>query len=125
VDAGGTVYFSSSHATVNTVDAAGTVSLRAGSPDQPGDADGNGAQARLRAPDALALDTAGNLYVADGTRIRRIAPSATVTTVADVTQVQGAQAGFAADAIKTVNGLVWSAGALYATVLNAIVRITP
>jgi sugar lactone lactonase YvrE len=125
IDPGGTVYFSSGRATINVIDASGAVSVRAGSADQPGDADGAGQQARFRAPDALALDAAGNLYVADGTRIRKVSPTGSVTTLADVTQVQGAQAGFKADSITVINGLVWSGGSLYATVLNAVVRISP
>lgn len=125
LDAAGNVYFTSNNFTVGVVDPAGRVVVRAGRPDQPGDADGAGAQAQFRAPNALALDPAGNIYVGDGIRIRKVAPDGTVTSIADITLVQGAQSGFAATSLKGVNGLAWSAGALYATVLNGVIRITP
>lgn len=125
LDAAGNVYFTSNHFTVGVIDPAGRATLRAGRPDQPGDADGAGEQAQFRAPNALALDPAGNMYVGDGIRIRKVTPDGTVTSVADITLVQGAQSGFAGTSLKGVNGLAWSAGALYATVLNGVIRITP
>jgi uncharacterized protein (TIGR03437 family) len=50
--------------------------------------DGPASAARLNQPNALALDPAGNLYIADmgNHRIRRIAPDGTITTVAGTGQ---------------------------------------
>ncbi|MDF9409008.1 DUF1533 domain-containing protein [Pelotomaculum isophthalicicum JI] len=38
--------------------------------------------AQLTSPSAVAVDTAGNLYIADGNRVRRVAPGGIITTVA-------------------------------------------
>jgi uncharacterized protein (TIGR03437 family) len=50
--------------------------------------DGPAAAARLNQPNALALDPAGNLYIADmgNHRVRRVAPDGTITTVAGTGQ---------------------------------------
>ncbi len=66
----------------------GTVSTLAGSgaagPNAGGYADGPGAQAQFNLPAGLAVDAAGNVYVADSGnhRIRKIAPNGTVSTLA-------------------------------------------
>jgi len=54
----------------------------------PGDAGDNGpaTQALLNEPSALAIDGAGNLYIADAAnyRVRKVSPGGTITTVAGV-----------------------------------------
>lgn len=47
-----------------------------------GYADGPAASAKLTAPSALALDTAGNLFFADGNRVRFLTPTGLVGTLA-------------------------------------------
>ena len=56
----------------------------AGSLGGPGHADGNGAAARFYFPFAVAIDNAGNLYVADSGNhtIRKVTPARFVTTLA-------------------------------------------
>ena len=86
VDAAGTVYVSDSdNHTIRQITAAGVVSTLAGSAGVSGSADGVGSAARFFLPSGLALDGAGNLYVADciNHTIRKIAiATATVTTLA-------------------------------------------
>lgn len=80
-DPGGNLYVCSG-AAILKADPAGNVSLFAG---QPGDSrmvDGAAADARFVAPTALAFDSAGNLFVIDRPRIRRIAQDGTVSTFA-------------------------------------------
>lgn len=63
---------------------AGNLALFAGSPTNPGYADGNGTAARFDQPSGIATDTSGNIYVADSSNdvIREITPDGTVSTIA-------------------------------------------
>lgn len=72
---------------------------------QPGSADGNSTQARFDFPEALAADSAGNVYVADfgNNTIRRIAPGGTVSTLAGIAGTAGFNNGPGSQA--TFNGL--------------------
>jgi sugar lactone lactonase YvrE len=49
-----------------------------------GSADGNGTGARFTDPTALAIDASDNLYVLDNYQIRKITPSAVVTTLVEL-----------------------------------------
>lgn len=84
VDRWGNVYVADAGASnrIRKITPAGVVSTVAGGAE--GFADGPGASASFNTPSAIALDMAGNLYVADtaNNRIRKIAPDATVTTLA-------------------------------------------
>jgi len=75
---------SGSH-TIRVITSEGRVSTVAGSP-QAGAVDGAGATARFNWPTGLALDQAGNLYVADSNNalIRKVSPDGQVTTLAGV-----------------------------------------
>jgi hypothetical protein len=62
--------------------ATGAVTTLAGAPGETGGADGVGANARFNEPRSLAADGAGNVYVVDGSTIRKIVvASAAVSTV--------------------------------------------
>jgi sugar lactone lactonase YvrE len=83
-DASGNTYFTNLNSVFKT-DASGTLTLIAGNgkPGYSGDG-GLAVNAQLNSPQGIALDGVGNLYVADifNSRIRRISPTGTITTVA-------------------------------------------
>lgn len=78
----------------------GEVTTFAGLAGQAGSADGTGSGARFYSPLALALDTSGNLYVADEGNhvIRKITPEGVVTTLAGVARQAGLQDGSGSEA---------------------------
>ncbi|HWP11362.1 MAG TPA: hypothetical protein VNN06_06050, partial [Ramlibacter sp.] len=122
----GVVYVSdAADHTVRMVDSEGHVTLVAGQPGVAGQADGDSSQATLDRPAALAIDTAGNLYVADISTIRKITPDGHVRTVAGTPGQTLATPGPLPGSIGTVKGLAWHAGMLYATVQNAVLQIGP
>ncbi len=80
--------------------AANVVTTLAGLAATSGDADGPGASARFNAPRGLALDTAGNLYIADTANhtIRRLSATGTVSTIAGLAGTAGSANGTASTA---------------------------
>ena len=86
VDGSGNLYIANIHNNyVRRVDATGTVSVVAGTrePGYGGDG-GPAAEAQLNYPTGVAVDKAGNLYIADtgNHRIRRVDTFGTITTIA-------------------------------------------
>lgn len=85
VDANGNVYVSD--ATMNTIrkiTPAGVVTTLAGTAGQVGSTDGTGPAARFAVPYGVAVDSAGNVYVADHGNhvVRKITSAGVVTTLA-------------------------------------------
>jgi sugar lactone lactonase YvrE len=84
VDGVGNIYISDKHNNViRKIDAGGIVSTFAGS-GTAGYADGQGTAAIFNQPAGVAVDAAGNVYVADqnNNRIRKITPQGQVSTIA-------------------------------------------
>ena len=84
LDAAGNLYVADfRNRTIRRISAAGDVTTLAGSAGQLGTVDGVGASARFSYAETLTVDPWGTLYVADGSRIRRIASDLQVTTLPD------------------------------------------
>ncbi len=93
VDSAGNVYAidRNNHA-IRKITPAGVVTTLAGS-GSPGNTDGNGSSAKFQFPSGLAVDSTGNVYVADtdNQQIRKVTPNGDVTTIA------GGKFGYADD----------------------------
>jgi sugar lactone lactonase YvrE len=129
VDMAGNVFVTDSAAnTVREITPAGDVTTLAGNATVSGDyLDGTGSAARFSAPAGIAVDSSGNLYVADAGNqvIRMVTIAGVVSTVAGVPTKSGSDDGDTAHAhFNTPIGMaVDSGGALYVTELaNETVR---
>lgn len=82
-DQEGNVYVSDTYNhTIRKITPDGQVSTVAGQAGDPGKADGTGMAARFDYPKGIVVVPEGSLYVADGSRIRKISPEGYVTTLA-------------------------------------------
>jgi hypothetical protein len=97
VDKLGNIYVSEpGESTIRKITPEGIVSTLAGMAGQEGNHDGTGSEARFKQPQGLAVDGAGNIYVADTGNffIRKISPDGVVTTLAGaVGNVEADEAG--------------------------------
>lgn len=130
VDAAGNVYVAdTNNQTIRKISPTGDVSTLAGTAGVGGHADGFGSAASFNEPEGVAVDSAGNVYVADtqNSLIRKISPAGAVTTIAGGTahfaDGNGAAAGFNGPTGVAVD----AAGNLYVadSDYNAIRMITP
>ncbi len=92
MDNAGNLFVSdTSNHTIRKVTPAGVVTTFAGSPGLSGKTDSTGSEARFYYPSGLALDSGGNLYVADAQNctIRKVTPAGVVTTLAGNPGISG------------------------------------
>jgi sugar lactone lactonase YvrE len=129
LDSAGNVYVGDTmNHRIRKITSAGVVSTLAGS-GTAGFADGTGTDAQFNYPRGIALDSAGNVYVADGTnnRIRRITSAGVVTTLAGNKYVGFANGTGTAAQFNRPNGITLdSAGNVYVgdTMNHRIRKIT-
>ena len=109
IDAAGNVYIADTgNSTIRKVTLAGVVTTVAGLAGNSGSADGVGGAARFLAPNGVAVDGSGDLYVADtgNSTIRKITPSGSVTTLAGVAGIEGYADGAGSSArFKSPSGI--------------------
>jgi len=92
VDSTGNVFVGDTgNCTIRKVTAGGVVTTLAGSVGSTGSADGTGSAARFYSPEGVAVDSSGNMYVADTDNhtIRKVTASGVVTTLAGSSRVIG------------------------------------
>jgi sugar lactone lactonase YvrE len=126
VDSAGNVYVADGN-TIRKVTAAGVVTTLAGTAGTSGSADGTGTAARFDVPSGVAVDSAGNVYVADrdNRTIRKVTAAGVVTTLAGTAGMAGSADGTGAAARFTMpSGVaVDSAGNVYITdAFNSTIR---
>jgi streptogramin lyase len=113
-DAAGNVYVADSgNWAIREIDSLGVVTTFAGVTGNAGHADGTGSGARFDVPLGIAADSAGNLYVMDSTFhiVRKITPTAVVTTVAGTPGSVGVMLGALPGSLNSPVGIAVLPGA--------------
>ena len=118
IDSGGNVYVAdTANSAIRKVSGAGVVTTLAGVAGEPGSADGPLGTAHFNYPQGIAVDSNGNVYVADtgNSTIREISASGTVTTIAGTAGSSGSTdgTGSAATFGKPTGLVIDSKGNLY------------
>jgi sugar lactone lactonase YvrE len=131
IDASGNLYVADEfNESIRKITPAGVVSTFAGQTGVAGDNDGTGTGAHFNAPNSVAVDAAGNVYVGEGSHVvRKISPAGVVVTLAGSTTAGGSADGTgAAASFNYPRGLaVDAAGNVYVADANncEIRKITP
>ncbi len=129
VDTGGNLYVADyGNHTIRRINSAGVVTTFAGLAGASGSADGTGAAARFSSPAGVAVDGAGNVYVADtaNSTIRKITPGGVVSTLAGTAGSFGSADGTGAAArfFLPFGVAVDSGGTVYvADTYNQVIRV--
>ena len=120
-DSAGNLWVADASHTLRKVTPDGVVTTAVGQCNSYGGVDGVGTAARLDSPAGLAFDAAGNLFVTENSRIRRVKPDGTVTSLAGPVATigfrngRGEQAVFYSPSAVVVN----PAGSLFITDRNS------
>jgi len=128
VDSTGNVYIGDAqNEAIRKITPGGVVTTLAGGPGAPGSADGTGSAARFYYPYGVAVDSAGNVYVADASNctIRKVTTSGMVTTLAGTPRTEGSADGTGSAALFNfpTGVAVDSAGNVYVADLgNSTIR---
>lgn len=132
IDRNGNVYFADTmNDTLRKISPNGAVTTIAGSPGAQGSNDGTGAAARFDTPMGVAVDSSGNIFVADTANdmIRKVTPDGVVTTFAGAARQFGSNDGTGASAqFSNPSGIaIDTSDNLYVTdtVNHTIRKITP
>ncbi len=132
VDSAGNLYVADNgNSTIRKMTLGGVVTTLAGLAGSAGSADGTGGAARFSNPSAVAVDSAGNVYVADtgNDTIRKVTPGGVVTTLAGLGGTSGTNDawGSAARFYGPSGVAVDSAGNVYVadTWNDTIRKVTP
>lgn len=124
VDGSGNVYVADSgNQVIRKITPAGVISLLAGSGAMGSD-DGVGASASFTFPSKIALDSNGNLYVAEISLIRMVSQSGVVTTIVGTRNRWGFLGGTTPGVIRNPRGVAVSGHNLYFTMENAVGQVT-
>jgi hypothetical protein len=102
VDTAGNIYVADQgNSTIRRISSGGAVTTFAGAAGITGNYDGLAANARFNYPAGLAIDTAGNVYVADrnNSTIRQISPNGAVSTFPGSAGANGIADGFSNSAL--------------------------
>jgi sugar lactone lactonase YvrE len=124
LDTQGNLYVADTNShTIRKITASGVVSTFAGSPGLPGFTDGQGTASNFNLPDGLAVDSQGNVCVADtyNAAIRKITPAGLVSTLQTRSSVDGSQMQFNAPEGIAID----SNDYLFISDQTAIYQITP
>jgi sugar lactone lactonase YvrE len=130
LDENGNIYVAdTANSIIRKITPAGVVTTFAGTPGNVGSSDGLGSAASFNHPAGLALDTAGNLYVADtgNDTIREINSGGNVTTLAGTVGVPGSASGNingnpSAASFSSPKGIAWSDETIYIADGNNFIR---